>query len=1043
MTSPASGQARKTVSVLFCDLIGSTALGEQLDPETLREVIQRYFHDMRAVIERHGGTVEKFIGDAVMAVFGVPVVREDDALRAVRAAADMQSTLAESNVAFERDFGTRIEARIGVHTGEVIAGDPSTGESFVSGDAVNVAARLEQAAEPGEILVGETTYQLVRAAVIAEPMPPMTLKGKADPFAAYRLVVVEPGAEMLPRRLDAPLVGRDRELRALTDAFDAAAATSQVQLFTVIGEAGLGKSRLALELVNAVTGKGRVLRGRCLPYGEGITFWPINEILEAAAGVQGTESVDEACSLVERLLPPDQADLGRRLAGMLGGGAAPGPIQETFLAVRRWLEHLASDGPVVVVFDDIQWGEEAFLDLVQYLATFVASSRLLVVCLARPELLDVRPDWSRVGATIRLEPLEAGSSTAMIANLLGREGMPEELATTIVHAAAGNPLFIEEMLRMLVDHGVVERKDGRWVVTGDLQAVGAPATVHAVIAARLDRLDPAERSALQVASVVGEVFWWGAVADLSEGATSGETGRHLQALVRKDLIRPDAGAAFTDDAFRFGHLLIRDVAYESLPKRSRASLHERFALWVDERAGERTAEYDEIVGYHAEMAHRYLAELAPSDERVFALAAAASGRLAAAGERAFTRGDAAAARNLLSRAVALMPPTEPRRIELLMLLATALGEGGRLMESVATFDHAIDGARALADERLELLATVRRIHFYMLSHTEVVHEDAMREAERVLPFFERTGDDIGLAETFRVMGAIHIWAGRCAEAIVVLGRAAEHAHRGGDLRLERGSQQWAFLAITEGPAPIDEGIRRIRGALAGHEDDRLFAMHAGRYLAQLEAMTGRGDEAERWCEEAITTARDLGMQVSLGGGILRAAAVVAVLAGDLGRAERYLREAVEILVEAKDWGHLTSVAPDLALVLLSTEGREDEAFEAIELGWPTMIDDDVDAQVRARAAKAIYLGRTGDIGGAERLARDAVRRASATDYANLHVFAAEALAEVLDRGGRHDEAGAELERAIDLHRAKGNVVSVEADRRLLAYRRAAAAGKDR
>ncbi len=1042
MTSSASGQARKTVTVLFCDLTGSTALGEQLDPETLREVVQRYFDEMRAVIERHGGTVEKFIGDAVMAVFGVPRLREDDALRAVRAAIDMQSALADANVGFERDLGVRIEARIGVHTGEVIAGDPATGESFVSGDAVNVAARLEQAAEPGEILIGETTHRLVRAAVIAKPMPPLQLKGKSEPVPAYRLVVVEPGGEMLPRRLDAPLVGREHELNALKKAFEEAAGSSHLRLLTVIGEAGLGKSRLALELLSEVGGKGRVLRGRCLPYGEGITFYPLNEILEQAAGIESTESKDVACARVEGLLPPEHSALGRHLTAMLGGGAASGAIQETFLAVRRWLEHYATEEPVVVVFDDIQWGEQAFLDLVQYLATFVAASPLFILCLARPELLEVRPDWGEVGETIRLQPLEAASGEAMIANMLGGDRSSDEVASTIVRAASGNPLFIEEMLRMLVDQGAIERRGEGWIVTGDLSTVGAPETVQAVIAARLDRLDPADRNVLQVASVVGEVFWWGAVADLVEELTPADTGRRLQALVRKDLIRPDTAVFFGEDAFRFGHLLIRDVAYESLPKRSRASLHERFARWVDGRAGERSAEYDEIVGYHAELAHRYLEELAPSDERLVALAETAAGRLSMAGERAVARGDAAAARNLLARAVTLMLP-QRRRIELLMMLANAQGEAGRLTEALAGFDQAIEEARALGDERLENLAAVRRVHHYMLSSIEVSHEDGMRDAERLLPLFERTGDDIGLAETFQLMGAVHIWAGRCGEAYKVLGRAAELARRTGNIRLETEARQWGFLALAEGPTPVEEGIRLINGTLEGHGDDRLFNMHAGRYLAEFEAMRGRAEEARGLIEEAITTGRDLGMRVLLGAGLLRARSFVAFLSGDLERAESDLREGVEILSEAKDWGHLASVAPELALVLLSNDGREQEALEAIELGWSSMIEDDADAQVRARSAKALYLSRIGEMGEAERLARDAVRRAWATEYVRLRALAAEALADVLFRGGRPDEAAEELEKAIEVHRAKGNVVAAEADRQLLARRRAAAAGKDR
>ena len=1036
MTSPASGQARKTVTVLFCDVTGSTALGEQLDPEALRDVIQRYFTEMRAVIERHGGTVEKFIGDAVMAVFGVPRVREDDALRAVRAAVDMQAALAEANTGFERDLGVRIKARIGVHTGEVVAGDPASQESFVSGDAVNVAARLEQAAEPGEILIGETTHLLVRAAVIAEPLPPLQLKGKSEPVAAYRLVVVEPGSEMLPRRLDAPLVGREHELAALKNAFEEAAGQSQVRMLTVIGEAGLGKSRLALELLSAVQEKGRVLRGRCLPYGEGITFWPVTEILEAAAGIEPTESTQDACAKVAGMLPAEHAALGQRLAAMLGGGGMSGPIQETFLAVRRWLEHYAGAGPVVVVFDDIQWGEEAFLDLVQYLATFVASSPLFLLCLARPELLEVRPDWAEVGATIRLQPLEAASGEAMITNLLGGDRTGDgEVAATIVKAASGNPLFIEEMLRMLVDQGAIERRGERWVVTGELATVGTPATVQAVIAARLDRLDPADRNVLQVASVVGEVFWWGAVAELADGVTPTDTGRRLQALVRKDLIRPDSNAFFGEDAFRFGHLLIRDVAYDSLPKRARAALHEGFARWVAERAGERSAEYDEIIGYHAELAHRYLAELAPSDEKIGTLAAAASERLSTAGERALDRGDMPAAQNLLSRSVALMPASEGRRVELLMFLADALAENGKLVEAIEIYDEAIEGARALGDGRNERRGIVGRMFVYLISSGEGTHDEAMIEAERVRPFFEEAGDDLGLAETLRLIGVIHVWAGRCGAAIPLFDRVAELARRAGHRRLEFAALHWEFLAIEQGPMPVEEGIRRIHTLLEGSESDRLFVAQGGRFLGQLEAERGRFDEAWRLLSEASAVTRELGMELEFASGVLRTQAFVASLAGDREAAERDLRQAAEILARSGDVGHLASVAPDLALAILDLEGREDEALKFLELGESGMMEDDVDAVIRARSARATYLSRIGDAIQAERFAREAVARAWATDYVELRALSMETLALALHGAGRAVEAAEALEKAIEVHEAKGNIGAAEADRRLLAERR--------
>ena len=1006
-----SGQARKTVTVLFCDVTGSTALGERLDPEALREVIQSFFRHMREVIERHGGTVEKFIGDAVMAVFGVPRVREDDALRAVRAAADMQAALAEANEGFERDLGTRIEARIGVNTGEVIAGDPSTGESFVSGDAVNLAARLEQAAAPGEVFLGATTYRLVRAAVIAEPLAPLDLKGKTEPVEAYRLVVVESGGEMLPRRLDAPLVGRERELDALKRIYDEAVEAPACRLVTVTGDAGIGKSRLAHELLTAVSPKASVLRGRCLPYGDGITFWPVIEILEAAAA------------------PED-------LSALVSGGAT-GSIQETFLAVRRWLEQLAAERPVVVVFDDIQWAEDAFLDLVQYLASFVAARPLLVVCLARPELLDARPDWTQVGESIRLERLAAGPSETMVANLLGSEAMPAEVAERIVAAAAGNPLFIEEMLRMLVDSGVIARRDGGWVLAGDMSALGAPETVQAVIAARLDRLSPEERTVVQSASVVGEVFWWGAVAQLTEDATGISTGRHLQAFVRKDLIRPDPSTFFGEDAFRFGHLLIRDVAYESLPKKSRAALHERFAHWVDERAGERSAEYDEIIGYHAEQAYRYLTELAPPNERTAALAEIVVERLVSAGERAFAREDMKAAANLLGRAAALVPAADPRRARLLMSLGQAVADSGSLEDSLRIFDEAIAGAREAGDRRLELQSAMRRLHVHMISATQMSHAEGLAEAEPARIELEELGYDAGVADALKVIGAVYSWAGRLEDSIAVFRRIADLARRSGDRRLEVQSLHWTCLSYEQGLTPVEECLARINELIDARDLRASFRWK--RFVGLLEAMRGRFAEARSLTAQGMEAARELGMEMELAGSQLRDAGAVEYLAGDLAASEAYFREAVSILERIGDAGHLASLAPELAWVLLARGDRDAEALAMVELTEASMIEDDVDAVVRAYAAKAVLLSRAGEFDEAERYARDTVERSWATEYAVLRAISMEALAEVLGRAGRMAEAVEAHSNAIAAYEAKGDVTGAEAARRSFAGVRAAMA----
>ncbi len=1032
----AAAPSRKTVTALFCDVTGSTALGEQLDPESLREVIQQYFADMRTVIERHGGTVEKFIGDAVMAVFGVPKVHEDDALRAVRAAADMQGALAAANERFDKDYGVRIQARIGVNTGEVMAGDPTEeGSSFVSGDAINTAARLEQAAEPGEVLLGEPTYRLVRAAVIAQEMPPLTAKGKSEPLAAYRLVVVEAAGQMLPRRFDVPLVGRDTELQTLLAAFEEVAQGPACRMATLVGDAGLGKSRLAHEFATRIGDRARVLRGRCLPYGEGITFFPLTEILQTAAGIE-RDSSDTARAKIAEILPDDPG-LADRLAGLLGADDTSGSIQETFLATRRFLETIAAGSPVVVIVDDIQWAEETFLDLLQYLSAFVVGRPLFILCLARPQLLEEHPDWAEVGSAIRLQPIDPQSSEELVANFLGDIDSSRHVANTIVRSAGGNPLFVEEMLRMLVDDGVLTREGSRWVVTGDVAATHAPETVQAVIAARLDRLSTDELKTLQYASVAGEVFWWGAVGALMDDTSPVEVGRRLQALARKDLVRPEPSTFFSEDAFRFGHLLIRDVAYEGLPKKTRAELHERFAGWVADRAGGRGSEFDEIIGFHLESARRYLTEVAPRDERLVRLAGAAKERLLAAGRRSVDRGDMPASVNLLARALALTPSDDPERLVLILEYALAVQYSGRWREAEELYSQVKEAARQTGALAIEYRADIRAFWLRMHSSVDLDHAEAIALTEPALEHFEKTGDDLGLALALDFIGDIRFWAGDCAAAIDYYRRAIEHAERADARRYAGDTRHSICLALEQGLTPAEQVISELETMQRERQGDRVFRFKTARFLAVMHAVRGRFDRAREYAEHAMDTSRELGLQVDLAGGSLRDAAAVALLEGDLDTAERYLREAVGILQKIGDRGHLDSLAPDLALVLLRTPGREDEALEVASLA-DGALENDVDAQVRHRSAKAIGLARLGRTDEAQAFARDAVAQAWSTEYCFLRALSQEALSEVLRLSGRMAEAADALDRAIGAHEAKGNIVEAERDRRALAELRAAA-----
>src|SRR6266542_4367569 len=439
-------ELRKTVTVVFCDVTGSTTLGERLDPESLRRVMGRYFDEMKAALERHGGTVEKFIGDAVVAVFGIPYVHEDDALRAVRAAAEMNRERDRLNEELERSWGVRIEARTGVNTGAVVAGDVGKGERFATGDTMNVGARLEQAAAPGEILIGEETYRLVRDAVRVEPVEPLTLKGKAEPVPAYRLLDVDLWAAGYTRRLDSPLVGRADELETLNASY---ASLAGATLVTVIGAAGLGKSRLTNEFLSRID-DARVLRGRCLSYGDGVSFWPVAEIVRAAADIRETDTVDDARSKIARLFgdEPDATLAFERVAAAVGLAEGAGSAEETFWGVRKLLEALAADRPLVVVVDDCHWAAPAMLDLVEYVTGWAGAAPILLVCLGRPELSEARPSWP---TTIALEPLSEPESAELLANLAPE--LDEPLHERIREAAEGNPLYLEQLVALLRDDG--------------------------------------------------------------------------------------------------------------------------------------------------------------------------------------------------------------------------------------------------------------------------------------------------------------------------------------------------------------------------------------------------------------------------------------------------------------------------------------------------------------------------------------------------------------------------------------------------------------
>jgi class 3 adenylate cyclase/tetratricopeptide (TPR) repeat protein len=1003
-------EARKTVTIVFSDVSGSTALGEQLDAEAMRRVMERYFEEMRAALERHGGTVEKFIGDAVMAVFGIPTVHEDDALRAVRAASEMRDRLTALNEEFERERGVTIAVRTGVNTGEVVAGNTAEGQAFATGDAVNVAARLEQAAEPGEILLGPLTYELVRDAVRAEPAGPLALKGKADPLEAWRLLEALPDAPAFVRRLDAPFVGREREQAALRESFRRVRESDSCELVTIVGPPGVGKSRLARELVQEVAAESRVVVGRCLPYGEGITYWPLVEIIRQAAGSDTQRGLAELMAdAVGGALAAD------RIGVAVGSVDAQAHSEEIFWAVRMLFEQLARERPLVVVLDDLQWAEPTLLDLVEYLVGFVTAP-VLIVGTARPDLFDVRPSWSLPSprtATAVLEPLAADESAELVERLLAKTEVPEELRERILDTAEGNPLFVEQMLAHAREHGA-----------GDLVV---PPTILALLVARLDQLDPLERAVLERGAVEGRLFHRGAVSALLPEEDRDDVPALLLALARKEFLRPDRALFPQDDGYRFAHILVRDAAYEASPKELRAELHERFAAWLEGRADGRLAEVDELLGYHFEQSFRYLAELGTIDDRARALAARAAARLAAAGKRALDRGDLHATRNLLGRAFSLSVTGDADRHDILADLVDAqfgLGDYGGAEALLAS-------VRGESDPQLGAYAGLCEAYLRIQTDPEGSSERALEAAGTAIQLFEETTDDRGLARAWMLIGFVHWQRGELSRTREVDERALAAAVRAGDRRREAEADKTIGATFYFGALPIPEVLadieeRRERFRARG---DLLSEAEALCPLAVCHASEGRFDEAWSLAERGESLLEELGNPVH--GASFNSRAQIAYLAGDLTAAEEHYRRGVETLSRFGDRGFLSTQAANLARVLCD-QRRMKEAQTFVELSREAGASDDVSTQAGWRSVQARILAERGERAEAERLANEAITLIARTEYldaqAETLLDAGEAFANV---GNRTAAEGAIAE-AARLFEAKGIVVRAERARARLA-----------
>ena len=1017
---PLAGEAealpglRRSISIIFADLVGSTMLGESLDAEALRYVTDRYFETMRRAAERHEGTVEKFIGDAVVAMFGVPRVREDDALRAVRAAADMRASLTALNDELRRELAVALEIRIGVNTGEVIVGERRAGGSPATGDAVNVAARLEQAASPGEVLIGDSTFRLVRADVVVEPVELLHLKGKARPVAVWRLLDVAGSAGAGRSRLLEMFVGRDAQLRLLDEAFRRVAGERTCQLVTVLGTAGMGKTRLAEEFVASVS-EAAVLVGRCLSYGQGSTYWPLRDAVLRAVGLTGDEpaAVAEAAFAAVLGESPATANVVTRLLALAGFNPQAAVPEDVPWAVRLFLERLAARQPLVFVIDDLHWAEPGLLDVLEHIADWSRDSPIMLLGLARPEFYDRRPTWAggKVNATTLLLPaLDHTAATSLVE----KHDLPEMVKRRIVDTAGGNPLFVEQLVVMLVDHGYAapDHDVVTWIGgPPDRVSWAMPPSVSALLAARIDRLSDDERTIVGAASVVGTVFYAEAIAILT-GTYLPEVEQVLGRLIRKEFLR----AAATDlpgmSAYRFLHVLVRDAAYGGLAKESRAFWHERLADWLSELGSD--AVPDEIVGHHLASAWEYRTQLGPSTSQVRELAARAARKLAAAGRR-LELSDVAVASALLKRSVGMLEPGDSFRVDCLLSLAAQRQELGEIDAA----GEALRMASAAATGRQAVLADV-----LMCRQRSLTSDSRLEDNERILQEavrrFGEWGDDRGLAQAYLVQGDLAGFRGQQARAAKLLGLALKHAEAAGDAGCVARARSLLEVTMLFGPAPAEEVIASLAQVVASSGNDPRVRAEAEQVTCVMHAMCGRFDQARAIGADARQHLAEVGHGLFLAN-LAQSTGHVEELAGDLDAAEREYARSCADLQALGESSYLSTVA-GLYARLLARREKPAQAEAALELARTHGSPDDAATQSLVRQAEALLAAAAGQADPARAAAADAVQREPGDEAPDSVGEAFLTAAEVEHALGNTSEERAQLVQARVLFEAKGNLV---------------------
>jgi class 3 adenylate cyclase/tetratricopeptide (TPR) repeat protein len=1021
---------RKTVTVVFSDIVDSTRLADQSDIELSNLVLSRFYGEARRALERYEGTVEKFIGDAVVGVFGVPTLHEDDALRAVKAAVELHGAFVALNSELERDRDIQVRLHTAVNTGEVIVTDRGIGSSelTVLGDAVNVASRMQHEAEPDEILLGDSTYRLVREQVTAERVQLRSLRGKRKPVTAWRLRSLEP-IQHRRRRFAAPMVGRDDDLQVVRGFYERASSQSRCHLLTVLGDAGVGKSRLVDELERQIEPRAAVRHGWCRPYGEGITFEPIAHIIRRASGIQEGSPSAESESRLAALI--DDNRVVRQLTQLLGLRLASGETEDLYWALRKVLETLAAERPLVVVIEDLQHAQRALLELIEYVAERSRNARILILCLARPEFLDRHPNWGgrRNSMVLDLAPLSRSQAEELVGHLLGNRALDTRVRASIADMGEGNPLFTEEWIADLTETGTLRLVDDRWIMAGDLSAARTtPPRIDAIVTSRLDRLTPEERAVAERAAVINEPFRVAEIAALLTSTTR-PVAATLIDLVRKELLTSDDSGGI----FRFRHLLIRDAAYQAIPKEHRAWLHESYANWL-ENFGEHYGSHSaKLIGLHLADAYRYQTELGRHDGATRVLARRAGRHLAAAGHRGLLRGDGSASvAHLLSSAVQFLADDDPTRREALLDLADARREAGEHRQAIEAYDRALQAANAAADEVRAIRATLGRLEAAYSFDPEPMLTDGQVAVRRGMEVFEALGDDLNLANAWRLRAFIDAAVGRLTAARDAAEHAIAIARQAGYERLEGRALRLHCFILDWGPTPMSEVVEHTQHALAwarargthGLEKDSLNV------LARVAARRGDFGGARN------LLARIRSIKSDLGESLLNEPSVAdALTAASIELLDDRPRAAAEVLSRHGDradtrdgpldaiWPHPIVVAM-LARALLAL-GRNQEAEDLTRRCEELATRSQLDAQIKWRELRAVALARRGELLEAEHLARAAVELAQRSEQTESQAQAFADLAEVMQIAGRAGEARAPLERALELYGKRGNLVMAE------------------